>query len=48
MALDFGHPVYDCFYVALAAQEHAPLITADRRMVTLAERASIPVESLVG
>lgn len=32
LALRRGHPVYDCFYVALAAREGAPLLTADRRL----------------
>jgi predicted nucleic acid-binding protein len=27
------HPVYDCFYVALAEQEAGRLVTADRRLV---------------
>ncbi|MCY3746804.1 MAG: type II toxin-antitoxin system VapC family toxin [Acidobacteria bacterium] len=31
LAADLGHPIYDCFYLALAIQEKAPLITADRR-----------------
>ncbi len=35
LALRRNHPAYDCFYVALAMQEGAPLATADRR---LAER----------
>ena len=35
LALRRDHPVYDCFYVALALREGAPLVTADRR---LAER----------
>ena len=39
MALDLAlrrdHPVYDCFYVALAMRGGMPLLTADRR---LAER----------
>jgi predicted nucleic acid-binding protein len=35
LALRRDHPAYDCFYVALAMQEGAPLATADRR---LAER----------
>jgi predicted nucleic acid-binding protein len=30
-ALD--HPVYDCFYVALAEQHGATLVTADRRLI---------------
>lgn len=35
LALRHDHPVYDCFYVALARRESAPLVTADSR---LAER----------
>ena len=31
LAADLGHPIYDCFYLALAIQEKAPLITADQR-----------------
>ena len=32
LALRHDHPAYDCFYVALAAREAAPLLTADRRL----------------
>lgn len=31
VACDLGHPVYDCFYLALALREQGPVITADRR-----------------
>jgi len=31
LAVDLGHPVYDCFYLALAFQEDYPLVTADTR-----------------
>ena len=31
LAIDLGHPVYDCFYLALAMQERYPVVTADRR-----------------
>jgi predicted nucleic acid-binding protein len=31
LATDLGHPVYDCFYLALAVQEQLPVVTADRR-----------------
>jgi predicted nucleic acid-binding protein len=27
------HPVYDCFYLALAEREDATLVTADRRLI---------------
>lgn len=29
LAIDLDHPVYDCFYLALAIQEQHPVITAD-------------------
>ena len=32
LALRRDHPAYDCFYVALAVREAAPLLTADRRL----------------
>jgi predicted nucleic acid-binding protein len=28
-----NHPVYDCFYLALAEREDAPLVTADKRLL---------------
>ena len=31
LAVDLGHPVYDCFYLALAIQEQYPVVTADTR-----------------
>ena len=31
LALDLDHPVYDCFYLALALLEQHPVVTADRR-----------------
>ncbi|HEY7299434.1 MAG TPA: type II toxin-antitoxin system VapC family toxin [Xanthobacteraceae bacterium] len=31
LAVDLDHPTYDCFYLALAVEEHYPVITADRR-----------------
>ncbi len=32
LALRRDHPVCDCFYIALAMREAAPLLTADRRL----------------
>ena len=34
LALALDHPVYDCFYLALAEADKAVLVTADRRLVT--------------
>lgn len=31
LASDIDHPVYDCFYLALAVNEQFPVMTADRR-----------------
>ena len=31
LAVDLDHPVYDCFYLALAVQTQYPVVTADAR-----------------
>lgn len=31
LAVDLGHPIYDCLYLALALHEQRPVMTADRR-----------------
>ncbi len=31
LAVDLGHPAYDCFYLALAIQEQHRVVTADTR-----------------
>jgi predicted nucleic acid-binding protein len=33
IALELRHVVYDCFYLALAEQRDATIVTADRRLV---------------
>jgi predicted nucleic acid-binding protein len=33
IASELRHPVYDCFYLALAEGEEATLVTADRRLI---------------
>jgi predicted nucleic acid-binding protein len=33
-ALELNHPVYNCFYLALAWERAVPLVTADRRLLT--------------
>ena len=37
MAIELRHPIYDCFYLALAQRERCALITADRRLLSAAE-----------
>ena len=36
LAVAIQHPIYDCFYLALAQREGAPLITADKRLAAAA------------
>jgi predicted nucleic acid-binding protein len=39
IAIELKHPIYDCFYLALAERERAPLITADKRLIAVDKRA---------
>lgn len=39
LSLEFGHPVYDCLYLAVAREERALLVTADRRLAQAASRS---------
>ena len=38
LAVRLQHPIYDCFYMALAEREDCPLITADTRLIAAAKR----------
>jgi len=33
IAIELHHPIYDCFYLALAERERCPLVTADERLL---------------
>ena len=46
MSIEFKHPIYDCFYIALAERERAPLISADKPLIAVAKRAGIEVRIL--
>ncbi len=39
IAIALKHPIYDCFYLALAERERAPLVTADKRLMAMAKKA---------
>lgn len=39
LAVDLKHPIYDCFYLALAERERVPLVTADVALLAKAKRA---------
>jgi predicted nucleic acid-binding protein len=43
LALDLGHKVPDCLYLALAEREGCALATADRRLASLARSRKVPV-----
>ncbi len=43
LAVEVGHPVYDCLYLALARDRHARLATDDRPLRRTAVRLDIPV-----
>jgi predicted nucleic acid-binding protein len=45
IAIELRHPVYDCFYLALAERSTAPLVTADERLIRRC--ADTPFETLV-
>jgi predicted nucleic acid-binding protein len=36
IAISINHPVYGCFYLALARRENAPLVTGDKRLAAAA------------
>jgi len=43
LAIELRHPIYDCFYLALARRERCALVTADRRL-PIAARSVTGVE----
>jgi predicted nucleic acid-binding protein len=38
IAIELRHPINDCFYLALAERERAPLVSADKRLIAAAKR----------
>jgi len=46
IAIDLRHPIYDCFYLALAERERAPLVTADGRLLAAAKKAKVKAKKL--
>lgn len=46
VATTLGHPAYDCIYLALAAANEGPLVTADEVLVRRARSAGVPVEPI--
>jgi len=47
LAIKLRHPIYDCFYLALAQRERCALVTADRRLLNAARSvADVEVQAL--
>jgi predicted nucleic acid-binding protein len=46
LATSLRHPIYDCFYLALAERDNVPLVTADETMFAAARKAKIKVRRL--
>lgn len=46
LAIDLDHPVYGCYYLALAKRNAAPVITDDRRLLHLAGAAGFDLIDL--
>jgi predicted nucleic acid-binding protein len=46
LSINLAHPIYDCFYLALAQRESAPLATADDAMIAAARKAKIKVRRI--
>ena len=44
LAVELGHPVYDCLYLALALSRTAPIATADKRLRQAAERIGVRIK----
>ena len=38
IAIELDHPIYDCFYLALAERERCALVTADKRLVAAGKK----------
>jgi predicted nucleic acid-binding protein len=38
IAIQLRHPIYDCFYLALAERERAPIISADAKLLAAAKK----------
>ena len=46
LSFDLRYPFYDCLYVALASYEAIPLVSADKRLLTAAQKGGLQARSL--
>lgn len=45
-AIRLDHPIYDCFYLALAERENVALVTDDRRLLAKAKEVKVKAQAL--
>jgi predicted nucleic acid-binding protein len=38
LAIELDHPIYDCFYLALAERERCPIVSADAKLLAAAKK----------
>ena len=38
IAIELDHPIYDCFYLALAERERCAMVTADKRLLAAVKK----------
>jgi predicted nucleic acid-binding protein len=38
IAIELNHPIYDCFYLALAERERCAMVTADKRLLAAVKK----------
>jgi predicted nucleic acid-binding protein len=38
---ELKHPIYDCFYLALAERERCPMVTADKRLLGVVKKFKV-------
>jgi predicted nucleic acid-binding protein len=41
LAIEIGHPIYDCIYLAVALQHQTHVVTADRRFAAAASKPNL-------
>jgi predicted nucleic acid-binding protein len=46
LAIELRHPIYDCFYLALAEREKVALVTDDEKLIAAASKAKIKATPL--
>jgi predicted nucleic acid-binding protein len=46
LAIELRHPIYDCFYLALAEREKLELVTDDKKLRSVAKKAKVKAREM--